>query len=246
MKYTKCEVIEMKNGFAFLLILFGVLALLTNFYAFSFRELWPYLWPAGLIVLGLSSFIKHRQIRLPALIFMAVGTLFFLRAMRILVVSNDEMWSYIWPTVLILIGLQILLQREPGIKLEIQKDNHEPNTETSERNKSLSNQKVYNVFLGAIDERLDNQSFEGCTINCVMGGADLDLSAIDWQGSAYLELNAVLGAIECVLPKGIKLQISGTPLAGGFDNLCESDDSSERILHVSYTALLGGIELKQK
>jgi predicted membrane protein len=240
----------MRNGFGLILILFGAIALISNFYAFNLNDIWPYLWPALLIVLGLSTWIKNRQSRLVSLIMLLVGGLYFLRAMRILVVSDERMWAYIWPSIIILIGLQVLLQREsrPARRkasktpdqsgpIENQDDaNHRPG----------SNQKTYSVLLGAIEERIENRAFESCAINCILGAADMDMRDIEFEGVATLEINVIMGAVECILPSNLKLVINGTPIAGSFDNRCISDENSSRQLNISYTVLFGGIEITQK
>lgn len=240
----------MRNGFGFVLILFGAIALISNFYAFNINDIWPYLWPALLIVLGLSSWIKNRQLRLVSLIMVVVGTLYFLRAMRILVVSDERMWAYIWPSIIILIGLQVLLQREPRqVRRKASKTSEttRPSDDQDESNeRPSSNQKTYNVFLGAIEERVDNPAFESCAINCILGAADIDLRNIEFEGVATLEINVVMGAVDCILPNDVKLVINGTPIAGSFDNSCISQEDSPRQLNISYTVLLGGIEIAQK
>lgn len=240
----------MRNGFGFILILFGAIALISNFYAFNLNDIWPYLWPALLIVLGLSSWIKNRQLRLVSLIMVLVGGLYFLRAMRILVVSDERMWAYIWPSIIILIGLQVLLQREPKQPRRKASKTAETQSSSDARETSntrpSSNQKTYNVFLGAIEERVDTQAFEACAVNCVLGAADIDLRDIAFEGVATLEINVIMGAVDCILPSNLKLVVNGTPIAGIFENHCISDEDSPRQLNISYTVLFGGIEISQK
>jgi len=238
---------DMRKGFALLLIGFGALTLLSNFYAFRVEDIWPYLWPAALIVIGLSSLFRNRQLQIVSLVLLVIGALFFLRALNILNVSNDQMWSYIWPSVLILLGLNVLFSRESRRpKVSVHKSEDGTMEEKTEMPKS-TNQSAYNVIMGAIDERVDTQDFKQCTVNSVMGAAEIDFSNISWpQGTAYIELNAMMGTIECIVPTGVRLDVSGTPIAGGFENSCISDDASDKTLRISYTVVLGGIELKQK
>jgi predicted membrane protein len=239
---------DMRKGFALLLIGFGALTLLSNFYAFRVEDIWQYLWPAALILIGLSSLIKNRQLQIFSLILLVIGGLFFLRALRILDISNQQIWSYIWPSVLILLGLNVLFTRESRrIHVQVSDNSDDTTKKVNDKHRSSSNQGTYNVIMGGISERVDSQEFKQCTVNSVMGAADIDFSNIYWEtGSAYLELNALMGAIECIVPTGVKLEINGTPIAAGFENNAISQDDSERTLKISYTAILGGIELKQK
>lgn len=237
----------MRKGFALLLIGFGALTLLGNFYSFRVDDIWPYLWPSALIVIGLSSLFKNRQLQIFSLVLLVVGSLFFLRALQILTISNDQMWSYIWPSVLILLGLNVLFTREPRRPKVIVHKTEDGIVEEKIEMPRSSNQSTYNVIMGSIDERVDTQDYKQCSVNSVMGAAVVDFSNIMWQqDTAYLELNAMMGAIECTVPSGVRLEISGTPIAAGFENTCISDDTSDKTLRISYTVVLGAIELKQK
>ena len=82
----------------------------------------------------------------------------------------------------------------------------------------------------------------------MFGGGDYNLQhAKIPSGSAYLELTATFGGIEVRVPDNWKLEISGTPVLGAMENKTRqitSENEAQPVLRIKYTAIFGGIEIK--
>lgn len=81
----------------------------------------------------------------------------------------------------------------------------------------------------------------------VCGGCQLDLrSAIFTSPVTSLSVIAVLGGIEIILPRGLRVFLHQLPILGGISNKIISEDlpASAPSIHIKSLAVLGGIEVR--
>ena len=90
----------------------GVLFLLRNVGILYFDDIWQY-WPVILIVVGISKLANtHSASQVTSgLIIGGIGTVFLLRNLGYI---YGNIWEYIWPGVLIAVGLSILVKHLEG------------------------------------------------------------------------------------------------------------------------------------
>lgn len=105
----------------------------------------------------------------------------------------------------------------------------------------------YFVAFGGLDERIRQDSFEGCSITAIFGGGDVDLSesTVSPDG-ARVEVNAIFGGLDLRVPENCRVKITGVPLFGGWDNKTRTpaDAESAPQLDVHVFTAFGGIEIK--
>ena len=90
----------------------GVLFLLRNVGILYFDDIWQY-WPAVLIVIGISKLANtHSASQVTSgLILSGIGTVFLLRNLGYI---YGNIWQYLWPGILIAVGLSILVKHLEG------------------------------------------------------------------------------------------------------------------------------------
>lgn len=83
-----------------------------------------------------------------------------------------------------------------------------------------------------------------------MGGVSLDLrDARIAPGISEIEVVAVWGGVEIIVPDGVRVEVVGMAVMGGFDaksGLTSLDDPDAPVLRVSGFVLMGGVDIKRK
>ncbi len=226
----------MRRIFASLLIAVGVLIILSNLKIISIESLMDYLWPSLLILIGIYNLIRDRRIQLFSVILIAIGSLYLLNELEIINVTINQVMLYFWPTLLILVGLNLLLGRPRRIRT----------IEPSHKPRRTSNQREYNAFLNSVNEQVNNLNFEYSSVNSVMASVEIDFSAIVFKNdSASIEINSVLSSVLVKLPNGVRINLSGTPILGDITDKSMGDPNSIKTLNVNFTCILGSIEITQ-
>lgn len=208
----------------------GVLFLLRNVGILYFDDIWQY-WPVILIVVGLSKLANtHSASQVTSgLIIGGLGTIFLLRNLGYI---YGDIWQYIWPGVLIAVGLSILVKHLEGRGQE-GGSGQAPNTgipppgpgnpvppfsgftATNSRSNFLH---IENVFSGT-RQKIESQDFEGGKITAVFGGAEIDLrSAGTKREEITIKAEAIFGGVELWVPAHWQTIVRGTGVFGSFED----------------------------
>jgi hypothetical protein len=91
-----------------------------------------------------------------------------------------------------------------------------------------------------------SDSFRAGSGTAVMGGMTIDLTEAGIASSATLELTAVAGGIEVMVPPDWRVEMTSTSFAGGTENLTHPDAATEDapLLVVDARAYFGGIAIR--
>jgi len=214
------------------IIFIGVLFLLDRLGELDFGDLISRYWPFILIIIGLSILIGNNFRNVGSgLFFIILGAIFFLAKLE---VFDHNVWYYLWPFLVIGLGLWLLVK--PAFRRR--KENF-PKVKDDDLDISA-------VF-SAVKRRIESKNFRGGSATSVFGGIELDFSNAGLAGGqATIELTAILGGIEIRVPREWQVVIDGTPILGGIDDKKRTLIESEKkaTLYVKATAILGGIEIK--
>jgi hypothetical protein len=212
---------------ALLLILGGgFLAEQMNLLDFStFISTW---WPLLIILFGIIQLLSRQAPPLGAAIVIAIGVLIQLTNLSIL---PGDFVDYFLPLLMILIGAWLIITRftqHPGATAESDLLNY------------------FTAFSG-IKETISSSNFQGGSVVCLFGGADINLRhcTIDPKG-ATLDLNCAFGGIDLRVPDEWQVKISGIPLFGGWENKTQpaSDiTDSPPVLEVRCFIAFGGVDV---
>jgi len=214
------------------LILLGVLFLLDQMGRVDFGDLISSWWPLILVAAGLWQLISSNFQELAGGLFLIViGALFQLAKLEIL---GRNVWHYVWPAMIIGLGLWVLIgafRRSSAAKF--------PGSKEDELD-------AFAIFAG-LNRRIESQNFRGGKATAIMGGIELDLTSVQLaEAKAGLELTAIMGGIDVKVPRHIRVQLDGNPVLGGVENKHNyvPGSGAEQTLSIKATAILGGVEIK--
>lgn len=236
----------------------GVLFLLRNVGILYFDDIWQY-WPVVLIVIGISKLANtHSASQVTSgLILGGLGTVFLLRNLGYL---YGNVWAYIWPGILIAVGLSILVKHLEGRDQSWNPGTFPPASgggpggspfpPTSGLNAATSGANYLHaecIFSGT-RQKLETQDFLGGTVTTVFGGAEIDLrSAGTKREEITIKAEAVFGGIELWVPAHWHTIVRGSGVFGGFEDKtfpAAPGASNAPRLVVTGAAVFGGVVVK--
>ena len=222
-----------RRGFGTAILGIGVLAvgailLLDNFGIMDGENLFAY-WPVLLILVGISHLVRPEGSRryLAGFIFIAVGVAILLSNLDLI---SFDIWD-LWPALLVIAGLSLILKpfRRRGVTIG-------EDTGVFEAT----------AILGSANRRLSAADFQGGDAMAIMGGCEIDLRDCGSEGGpAEIDTFAFWGGIEIRVPDDWEVQVRGLALLGGYDDATRTiEGEGRKVLVISGTAIMGGVEIK--
>ena len=207
------------------ILLLGVGFLLDALNVIEFNNFAATWWPSLIIIGGLGALLGNPRNWLLPLGFTAVGVVMQLNQLDVVDVNIGAL---IWPVIVIAVGLSLLLRQ--GF--------NRPNTTTEDTSDLFA-------ALAGIDNKVTSQSYKGGKVSAVMGGVSLDLRKADIKDVAQLDLFAFWGGVEVKVPETWRVNVSGTPLLGGWDNKGGKPENKKApVLNINATCIMGGVDIK--
>jgi len=211
---------------------------------------WFFTWKVLLIVVGLFVGFKHGFRGFGWLIPVAIGGVFLAQDFY----PEMHIGRMFWPIFIIAIGLLMIFKPRRGWnrhhqwKWEQKRYEHWRHRKDWCHEESFSEDRIEtsSVF-GSIKKNVISKDFKGGEMNCVFGGALLDLSQADIKDKAVLEVNCVFGGAKLVVPQHWQLQAGElvTVMGGIEDKRPRSGVVTDptKVLVLRGTAVFGGIEI---
>jgi predicted membrane protein len=211
------------------IIALGAIALLDNFGIVRIGNVWR-LWPLVLIAVGIAKLLRPRGS--PGRF---AGTLLFALGLWLLL-ENLGVWPYslgtLWPLFVLALGAFLvwggLGHRPAG-----------PGPDTGSRISSFS-------ILGGTEHKSKSEDFQGGDATAILGGCKMDLrQAAIKSGEAVLDVFAMWGGVEVLVPREWNVVIKGAPILGAFEDKTDSSrrDGGPRLI-IRGAAIMGGVEIK--
>jgi len=206
---------------------------------------WMLSWHTALIACGILMGIKNRFNNTSWLIMIAVGAIFLADD----ILPDIDLHNYIGPILAIAVGLIFILR--PHKTKEHRRDRWtsrytgpvKPSNNTTSDAEYIDD----NSFLGSMNKVILSKNFKGGEINCVLGGAQVDLSQADIQGQAILEINQVFGGTKLIVPANWNLKIEIMAVLGGVEDkrtVQATAVDNDKVLILKGNTVFGGIEIK--
>jgi hypothetical protein len=108
---------------------------------------------------------------------------------------------------------------------------------------------VYAIF-GGVDRRGTWNVPRRWRVVAAFGGAQLDLREARFPtGVIDLEVKAVFGGVQIIVPPGLAVEVHGTAIMGGFQNVNRAPahpDPDAPLLRIHGLALMGGVEITMR
>jgi hypothetical protein len=218
--------------FGLLLILLGVLFLLDQMGRLDFGWIISQYWPLILVFAGIWHIVSNNFRNIGGgLLLIVIGGFFQLAKLDIL---GKSAWHYIWPALIILVGLWIIAgafgrRRVSGA--------------IGAKDSDLD---AFVMFSG-LNRRIESQSFRGGKATAILGGIELDLTQAKLaEDRANLDLSVIMGGIDVRVPKSWRVEVDGHPLLGGIEDKHTHvpEAGAAQTLFIKASAIMGGIDIK--
>jgi predicted membrane protein len=185
-------------------------------------------WPLAIIAVGLAQLAAHPRSPLGPLIVAAFGGVLLFTQLELISAAVAE---YLWPAALMMLGLVILLRR-PGRQA----------AGTGEEVVSAS------AVFGSHEVVVNSKHFRGGSATAIFGGVVVDLRGADLDADgATLAVMALFGGVEILVPRGWRVEASGTPIFGGLSNKVEARPANDAPrLGIDVMAIFGGVDIKHE
>ena len=237
------------------LILVGIgAALLLRNMGFFFPN-WLFSWPIILILVGIYSGFKHQFRNNSWLILIGVGGFFLVNDF----IPQLGLEPLFWPIVIIGAGLIFILRPRGNNWHNNKKDadyNQWKTTGTSSFNTADTPVndgfvdgndwlQVQSIFSG-VKKNIVSKNFQGGNISCIFGGAEIDLTQSDINGSVVLKLEMIFGGSKLILPANWTVQNEITGVFHGVDDKRKFNTpaSPGKVLILKGSAVFAGIEIR--
>lgn len=152
------------------------------------------------------------------------------------IIDFSLIWKLAIPFVLVVMGLSIVF------KNIFQKQNDHQMNDIYQNSKNISE---YNAIFGGKNIQLDNQHFQGATLNSIFGSIELDLRQAYIDKDVIIDATAIFGGIEIKVPEHIHVQLNATSIFGGVDNDHKNTHTQQEItLYINTNCIFGGIDIE--
>jgi hypothetical protein len=230
-------------------VAFGVILLLDQEGVVRAWDFWLF-WPVVLIVVGLVKVLRSgggpdkpmdAAGALWGTVEIVFGVVFLLGALGYPRFS----FSHTWPLLIVGLGLWVLYQRfgkEPGEEASLGSGFYRRLTDSS-----LDFNRV-DVFGGG-KVRVTSKNFRGGKWLAVFGGSEIDFHNAEMEGNeAVLEVLAVFGGGELIIPRNWEVQVHGVAFFGGHNDETERPlvdaGAPRKVLVIKGAWILGGFNVK--
>ena len=231
---------------------------------------WLFTWKMLLIGLGIVAAVKHKFMNPMWLVLVAVGGAFLAND----IYPDLHIRPYLWPALIILIGLAILFKPR---RKEMQharlywKKWHQDHHHNNKWNRGCGHGRnrwsdAYNAsgnstdastdedyidstnILGGIKKNILSKKFKGGDIVNIFGGANINLSQADFEGTATLNVTQVFGGSKLIIPANWEIRQSETvTICGGIEDKRPVQPNltgePQRVLILIGVTVFGGIEI---
>lgn len=218
------------------IILIG-LALLSNnlgFYEFNISDIIKIIISIALIVWGIELILKKNDLggTIFGIIILLFGLNMFFKRMGWQSLDMSFIWSLFWPIVLIFIGLKMVFRFKGSEKI---------------------------AFWSGIEIGSSRWSLENKSYTAFMGGIDIDLTSAEIpDGDTEINMTAVMGGIDVIVPDNVNVVCKGSFVFGGIEFIDKSSGgiistvheerqvNSNKTIIFNCDVVFGGIEVKIK
>jgi predicted membrane protein len=205
---------------------------------------WLFTWQFLLIVLGIISGLAHGFRGGAWLVLILIGAFFLTDEM----IPGISIHQYIWPLVLIAVGLFMLLRPRrpywadgwngcPGRGRRFREERQRmreawrqhrwgapegdaSHTGFGSSSKAFSSEDYIDVttVFGGIHKNIVSKDFKGGDITIFMGGAEINLSQADIQGVARLDVTQIMGGTKLIVPPHWEIRSQLTSVFGNVED----------------------------
>jgi predicted membrane protein len=206
---------------------------------------WLLSWPMILIAIGVIQWVQHAGKKMSAYVLLLIGGIFMAEKF----VPDLHLGRIAWPLVVILVGIGLILRSGfSGRKKEDATASGLSESFGLSDDSSSEELLRVNAIFGGVQKSVISKHFRGGQLNCVFGGAELNLERAELQGKAVLDINAIFGGVELRVPADWIVRSEITAILGGVEDgkpAPDADAGSNRVLILKGLCAFGGVEIKR-
>ena len=166
------------------------------------------------------------------LIGVAIGVFLLLCSRDIL--SFSMLWKLLVPAIIMIIGLKMIFfalfgNKANQILKQLKENGNMPRS-------------GHATFSGCTLNYQD-QVFEGAELSAVFGGVKCDLREAVIEKDCAIEVSAIFGGIDILVPKHINVKVNSTCIFGGISNKTKPNAGAPT-LYITGTCMFGGVDIK--
>lgn len=207
-----------------MIVSIGILLLLSNLDVVMFERFWRIIIALGIMAIGINGLIEKKRLDVILLILTIFGGLYLLANVGL--IEYKIIKIIFWPLINILIGVSLLMG-------------------TSKKRFKNNKATSYIAVFSSVEDTNKNNEYENSEITAIFGGVEVDYRDIKIKDKlAYINVTVAFGGVTIFVPADVKITIKGMPIFGGVENKSLSKDTAKSELIINYTALCGGIEIK--
>lgn len=233
---------------------------------------WIFTWQLFLIGLGIFLGLAH-GFRGPGwLILILIGSFFMIDQL----VPGFDLHRFIWPVIIIVIGLVMLIRpkkshwgdgdcndwrnrrnRRWQRRFESRSGADSPlnpgSPPGSTSGEGFESQRFSaedyisaTTFMGGIHKNILSKNFKGGEITIFMGGAELNFSQADIQGTAAVDITQIMGGTKIIVPANWTVRSELTSVFGSIEDKRQNIGipNQEKVLILEGSSVFGGIEIR--
>ena len=231
-----------RNLLGLALILFGTLFLLDSIGILHhdvFEMMFSF--PGAVTLVGLILLINSRNKVLGASMFILGGFMIVLKVFNFAVGGQIN-----FPLILILFGIYIIFRKRDKRHY----DEYKNHTNPFEKSASIPDDEIEEVAIfGGGERNFHTQNFLGGSVTAIFGGTKIDLTECKLApGEQVIDVVAIFGGVEVIVPSNWKVIVDVTPIFGGFSSKWRRDPNmvldQTSTLRIKGTVVFGGGEVK--
>lgn len=218
-----------------IIILIGAAILISNFTPYTYEIRRYFLrWEMLLIGIGLLTLFTNQNKGF-SIVLIVIGGIFYFKDI-IDTSSQIDFWKLFWASMLIVIGLVIMFH-------------HRTHGRFHHYNKSTIDVLDEVTVFGGSEKMIHSENFKGGKLTSIFGGQKLIFTKAKLsEGQNILELFAIFGGFELIIPEDWDVKVKITPIFGGFVDKRisnpQSTQTSNKELMIVGTVVFGGGEIK--
>ena len=235
------------------LFILGIGALLLLRQVGFFIPDWVFTWQMLLIAIGIFSGIKSGFRGAGWFILILIGAIFMYDRFEPAV----DLRRYMWPLILIGIGLLIILKpkryhrwkhgKRFKERFEKWEESHRSSSVDDPQNYSKEDFLDVTSIFGGVKKIVVSKNFKGGDITNFMGGTEINFSQADIQGTVTIDATNIFGGAKFVVPASWDVKSEATAIFGGIDDkrdLHAIKPDPNKVLIIDGTCIFGGIEIR--
>jgi predicted membrane protein len=209
---------------------------------------WLFDWPMILIVIGIFTGVKSKFQNHAWFILMAIGGYFLLAENNVI---SLNLRPYLLPIGIIILGILIIVKRNKRCDPRAKRFKHwqpgyMPNNVAETIDPSEDVVTVNSTF-GNVERNVFSKNFKSGSISTIFGGAQVNFTQADFQGTAVVDVSIMFGGTDIIIPSNWNVKNEISVIFGGIEDrrtITSNIHESGKTLVLRGNIMFGGIEIK--